>query len=285
MPKASFASLAAACLLPVAGLAVAACPSAASIGALAAAWQSMTPATGLDPAMSMDDGLCGQKLLLAELAKTQGRVVGYKAGLTNPAVQKRFGYDAPVRGTLFEKMLLADGAEVPAKFGARPLFEADLVVEVGDDGINDARTPAEVLPHLSRIIPFIELPDLVLDPKEPLSGSVIAAINVGARLGVLGQGFPPAPEHLGQLAAMSVVVRDQDGKELARGPGAGILEHPLNAVIWLARDLAREGQRLKAGDLLSLGSFSPLMPPKPGLAVSVNYEGLAGNPSVRVRFK
>ncbi len=195
------ALLAATLVLPFAAPAGAACPTPQAVGQLAAAWQAMTPATGLDAAMTMADAYCGQTLLLAELAKTQGRVVGYKAGLTNQAVHKRFGYDAPVRGTLFEKMLLGDGAEVPARFGARPVFEADLVVEVKDEGINDARTPAEVLPHLSRILPFIELPDLVLDPKEPLNGPVIAAINVGARLGVLGQGFAPAAEHLGQLAA------------------------------------------------------------------------------------
>ncbi len=263
----------------------AACPSPATVAVLASAWQAMTPATGIDPAMSMADAMCGQALLHAELGRTQGRIVGYKAGLTNPAVQKRFGYDAPVRGALFENMILRDGAEVPARYGARAVFEADMIVTVKDEGINEARTPAEVLQHLSAIAPFIELPDLVLDPKEALNGPVIAAINVGARLGVLGTGFAPAPEHLGQLATMSVVVRDQEGKELARGPGSAILDHPLNAVIWLAQDLAREGKRLKAGELLSLGSFSPLLPPKPGLAVTVTYEGLAGNPAVGVRFK
>jgi 2-keto-4-pentenoate hydratase len=267
--------------LPAAG----ACPKPETMAKLAADWQAKVPATGLDPAMSMADALCGQKLLLAELAKTQGKVVGYKAGLTNPAVQKRFGYDSPIRGTLFEKMLLADGAEVPANFGARPLFEADLVVEVKDDGVNDARTPAEVLVHLSRIIPFIELPDGTLDPKETISGPVLVATNAMARLGVLGQGFPPGPEHLDALVKMSVVVRDQHGKELARGPGSAILEHPLNVVIWLAKDLARDGKRLKAGDLLSLGTFSPLMPPRPGLAVTVTYEGLAANTTVGVKFR
>lgn len=267
--------------LPAAG----ACPGPETVAKLAADWRAMAPARGLDPAMTLADGRCGQKLLLQELAKSQGRPVGYKAGLTNPAVQKRFGHDAPVRGTLFEKMLLPDGAEVPAKFGARPVFEADLVVEVKDDGVNDAKTPAEVLAHLSRIVPFVELPDLVLDPAEKLSGPVLVAINVGARLGVLGKGLPAKPGQLDALAKMSVVVRDQDGKELARGPGSAILEHPLNAVIWLARDLAADGQRLKAGDLVSLGSFTPLTPPKPGLALTVTYEGLEGNPSVHLKFK
>mgnify|MGYP000879275371 CR=1 FL=1 len=271
--------------------ALAACPDATVIGRLAADWASMTPSGGLAKDMSMADAECGRDKLVAEIAKTQGRLVGYKAGLTNKAVQQRFGYDAPVRGNLYEKMLLQDGAEVPAKFGARAVFEADLVVEVKDEGINAAKTPAEVLAHVSKIYPFIELPDLVLDPKETLNGPAIAAINVGARLGVLGKPIAAEASHLEPLAKMTVILRDDSdvsapgGKELGKGPGSAILDHPLNAVIWIAQDVAKSGGKLRAGDLLSLGSFSPLVPPKPGMAIRVTYEGFPGTPSVTVRFK
>ena len=271
--------------------ALAACPPQASVEQLSRDWAAMTPSKAIDKDGSMDDAICARKMLVAELAKTQGRIVGYKAGLTNKAVQQRFGYDAPVLGVLFEKMLLNDGAEVPAKFGARAVFEADLVVEVKDEGINLAKTPQEVLAHISRIYPFIELPDLVLDPSVPLNGPAITAINVGARLGVLGKPIAADAAHLEPLAKMSVVLRDESevsgagGKELGRGPGAAILDHPLNAVIWIAQDLAKSGNKLRSGDLLSLGSFSPLVPPKPGMAIRVSYEGFPGTPSVGVRFK
>lgn len=269
------------------GSAQAACPSPETMSAVARQWQEMQPVVGLDKEMSQADAACARQLLVSELAKTQGKVVGYKAGLTNAAVQKRFGTESPVRGTLFEKMLLADGVELPAKFGTRPVFEADLVVEVKDEGINQAQTPAEVLQHISKIIPFIELPDLLLDPKEVLNGATLTAINAGTRLGVLGKPISPTPAHLDALASMSVVVHDAaDGnKELARGQGTAILDHPLNAVIWLARDIARDGGKLKAGDLLSLGSFTPLTPPKPGMNIQVSYEGLPGMPSVGVKFR
>lgn len=265
----------------------AACPGAEQVAALAADWAQLKPTRGLSKDMPMDDAVCARSMLVAELGKTQGRIVGYKAGLTNKAVQERFGYPQPVRGTLFEKMLLQDGAEVPAKFGSRPVFEADMVVEVKDEGINQATTPLEVLKHLSKIYPFIELPDLVVAEGEPLNGPVITAINVGARLGVLGRPLAAdaTPEMVAALAQMKVVMRDQDGKELAKGSGAGILDQPLNAVIWLAQDLAKGGVKLRAGDLLSLGSFSPLLPPKAGTRVTVSYEGLPGNPTVSVAFK
>ena len=265
----------------------ASCRLEPQVSQLAADWTQLKPARGLSKDMSMEEAVCARDMLVAELGKSQGKIVGYKAGLTNKAVQQRFGYPAPVRGVLFEKMLLRDGAEVPAKFGARPVFEADLVVEVKDEGINQAGTPLEVLRHLSQIYPFIELPDLVVAEGEPLNGPIIVAINVGARLGVLGKPFAAeaTPEMVDALAKMNVVMRDQDGKELAKGPGSAILDQPLNAVIWLAQDLAKTGGKLRAGDLLSLGSFSPLLPPKPGTGARVSYEGLPGTPSVSVTFK
>jgi 2-keto-4-pentenoate hydratase len=63
------------------------------------------------------------------------------------------------------------------------------------------------------------------------------------------------------------------------------LEHPLNAVVWLAQALAKEGQSMKVGQLISLGSFSALLPTKAGLSVRVNYAGLPGAKPVTVSFK
>jgi len=235
----------------------------------------------------MKDAECGRKRLVQKLELTLGRVVGYKAGLTNPAVQKRFGVSAPLRGMLLQKMLLKEGEEVPARFGARPVFEADLLVVVKDSGIHRARTHLEALRSLSLVIPFIELPDLFVAAGEKLTASLIVFINVGARLGVVGRGIPvePTEEFAERLASMRVRMTDQDGKELGSANGAAILGHPLNAVLWLARDLENSGERLEAGDLLSLGSFTAPMPPRPGLAVTVRYEGLPGNPRVAVRFR
>jgi 2-keto-4-pentenoate hydratase len=80
-------------------------------------------------------------------------------------------------------------------------------------------------------------------------------------------------------------VIERSGRELAAGEGAAILDHPLNAVLWLAQDLERSRIRLKPGDMLSLGSFTTPLTPRPGLAVTVRYEGLPGNPAVSVRFR
>jgi 2-keto-4-pentenoate hydratase len=182
-------------------------------------------------------------------------------------------------------MLLKDGAEVPAAFGARPFVEPDLVVEVGSSAIHDARTAQEVLASLRAVIPFIELADLLVADPSKITGPGIAVNNVGARLGVLGTPIPARTDaaFADALRQMTVRTVDADGTSLASAPGAAILGDPLNAVIWLAADLKKDGITLRPGDLLSLGAFGNLQP-QPGRALRVVYEGLPGNPSVQVRF-
>lgn len=269
----------------------AACLSDGQVADFAAAREARTPAADIEN-LDEADAACSRAKLNQLLAQKHGTVIGYKAGLTNPAVQKRFNHDKPVWGALYQGTVLDSGAVVDAAFGARPLYEADMLVRVKSADINSAKTPADVLANIDQIIPFIELPDLAVRTPAKLNGSALAAINVAARLGVKGLPIEVSTATAGgqawlleSLRDMTVVMKDGQGVELARGKGSDVLEHPLNAVVWLAGALAKEGLALKPGDLVSLGSFSPLLPPKPGLTVLVSYEGLARTQPVVVTFK
>ena len=283
-------SLAAAALLGAGLSAHAACLSDAQAVALVDAILSKTPAVNPE-GLSEADGACSRAKVNALLLLQYRTVIGYKAGLTNPATQKRFGADKPVWGVLFDGMLLDNGAKVEAAFGARPLFEADMLVRVKSADINQAKTPMDVLLAIDQVIPFIELPDLVVQAPPKLNGAAISAINVGARLGVVGSPID-VPSTRGErfamldaLRDMTVTLKDGAGTELGRGKGGDILDHPLNAVVWLAAALAEEGLAMKPGDLISLGSFSPLLPPKAGLKVTATYTGLPGALPVSVEFR
>lgn len=284
-----YRAIGAALVVAFAAPAGAACLSDTQVSAMFDAMASRTPAVTPE-GLSAADAECTRAKLQRLLEMDYGAPVGYKAGLTNPAVQKRFNATAPVWGRLYTRMLLADGASVEAGFGARPLFEADMLVRVSDAAINSAKTPEDVLRAIDQVIPFIELPDLVVQAPPKLDGNGVTAINVGARLGVVGTPIAvPATraeryQLLDGLRTMTAIVSG-DGAELDRGRGSDVLEHPLNAVVWLAQDLQRLGLAMQPGDLISLGSFSKLMPPRPGLKVEVRYEGLPGTPRVGVTFK
>ena len=144
-----------------------------------------------------------------------------------------------------------------------------------------------MLQYIDQVIPAIELPDLVVEAPPKLNGAAVAAINVGARYFVTGapiavQRTPELRRFAGQHeGAWSM----GGGQDLDTGFGSDVLEHPLNAVVWLAQDLQQQGLALKKGDLVSVGSFSKLMPPKAGQKVEVQYQGLPDNPSVTVSFR
>lgn len=267
----------------------AACPDTAAIARLARSILDRQPAESLGPGMSLADGECARERMVALLAQPYGDPVGYKVGLTNDAAQRRFGVPHPLRGTIFHGTLRErSGAELPARFGAVSVIESDLLVRVRDEAIATAgNDPVAILRHLDQVIPFIELPDLVFAQGQLLDAGNLLAINVGARLGVVGTPIAAeaTPEFAARLGAMTVILSN-DERELSRAPGTALLGHPLNVIPWLVQDLAKEGRRLRAGDYVSLGGFSPALPTEAGRTYTVRYEGLAPEPvSVTVRLR
>ncbi len=259
------------------------CASDEQIEVFVRDYLSNTPTTALSPDGTMEDALCTQAKLAEAMEPHLGPVIGYKAGLTSAPAQERFGASEPVQGLLYRDMMLDDGATVPVNWGARPVFEADLILVVGDPAINQATTPEEVIRNVSAIRPFIELPDLTLAEGQPITPVTLTAIGVGPKLGVLGSEIA-VTDPLATVTAlgdMTVTLSAADGEILAQAPGRAVLGHPANAVIWLTS----KGITFEHGDMVSVGSFGPLFPPAKGKGgASVSYEGLPGNPSVSVIF-
>ena len=263
---------------------MAACASDEEVAAFAEAHASKTPAKALGADGSMEDALCTQGKLRAVMEGKLGPVIGYKAGLTAKATQERFGASAPVHGVLYRDMMLESPATVPADFGARPVFEADLILVVGDAAINDAKTPEEAIRHISEVRPFVELPDLMLAEGEPMNAQTLTAMGVAPRMGVLGEPVPVEDPDamLKALADMTVRIENAKGEVLAEAQGNVVLGNPVNSVLFLTS----EGIELKAGDLVSVGSIGPLLPPeKAEGAATVTYQGLGDDAEVRVTFE
>jgi 2-keto-4-pentenoate hydratase len=269
--------------------AAAACPEVPDVARLAAAILERRAPPAPVQGMDLADATCARERLVAVLAQPWGDRVGWKVGLTTPAAQARFGTPHPLAGAIFHGTLRAQsGAEIPAGYGIAPAIESDLLVRVRDEGVNDAGSDhVALLRHLDQVIPFIELPDLVHGPATAWNGPLLLSINVGARLGVVGEPIPvqATPEFAAALAGMQVTLTE-GGREVSRAPGTVLLGHPLNALTWLVADLRAQGRRLRAGEYVSLGGFSPPLPVRAGQDYVASYAGLVANPvSVEVRIR
>ena len=281
--------LAAICLALAPGMAGAECPPVPDVARLAAAFLERRTPPPPFPGLSAADALCAQERFAAVLAQPLGDRVGWKVGLTNPAIQARFGVNHPVAGQMFYATIRErSGAELPAQFGILPVIESDLLLRISDDGINQAGSDhAALLRHVEAVIPFIELPDLVWPPDAPWTGPLIVAINVGARFGVLGEEISPraTPDLAARLGTMQVSLSDGT-RELGRAPGSALLGHPLNALAWLVEELKARDRPLRGGEYVSLGGFTPPVRPEAGRSYRVTYEGLLDQPvQVDVRFR
>lgn len=271
------------------GHAQGACLSDEQARAVAESFFSRQPAEDLPP-MNEADARCTRAKINALLAARHGPAIGYKVGLTNPAIRRMLKGDGPAWGALYQGMLLPHGSQVSAAFGARPTVEADLLVRVRSADIQYAKTPLEVLQALDQVIPFIELPDMLVATPLKLDAHGIAALNMAARLGVAGTPIAVPPDRAAQealvaaLGTMKLTMTDGSGKVLGRGVGSDLMDHPLHAAVWLVQALGREGIKLQPGQYISLGSFPPVMPPRPGLKFTVAYEGLPGADPVSVQF-
>lgn len=130
---------------PMPHAAAAACATDAEVAAFVEAFLDRAPARALGADGTLTDARRTQAELAAAMEPHLGPVIGHEAGLTSAPAMERLGVSEPVRGVLHEGMMLADGAAVPAAFGAIPLFEADLVLVAGSEAIDDDAIPEEVM--------------------------------------------------------------------------------------------------------------------------------------------
>lgn len=266
--------LIAAAMLLAAGPALADCPAPAQMQEAARAWAA--GARLPDPGVTtVEDAACAYVPFRQVLEAEMGPPVGWKVGFTSKPAQERFGVTAPVAGALFAPMILGDGAEVSLKGSRSPFYEADLIVTVRDAAINEATTREQVAAALSDVRPFIELPDMALAQGVKPTGPIMAAYGVIPWRGVVGQGVAMADlaDPVADLGALTVELK-ADGAAPVAGTGGMLLGHPLDVVLWL---IGHGGATLDAGQMISLGSLSPLVEARPGLTVTADYQ-IGGKP-------
>ena len=263
------------------------CPKYEEINSIVAAYVAKTPIKPIENLSSVIEAYCAQGKLAAQIGRSKGTQAGFKAAYTSAALRSGTDVDRPLRGFLFQNMFLNDGAVVPANFGARPRFSADLIAVAKDDNLNRATTPLEALEHISHFLPFIDLSDLMVEEGAPNDMLNRIATNIGSRWGVLGKpiAVESTQEFLTMLETMVIVMQDESGATIGRGKGSDVLGHPMNAVLWIVRDLEHSAQRVQQDDKIGVGAFFPAGTPQAGRGVKVTYQGLPGDPSVSVRFE
>ncbi len=177
------------------------------------------------------------------------KIAGYKAGLTSPITQQRFGIDQPVLGVLPESGQLSSGATLALVPGLKIEVEIGFLVGVDDQ-------PAAMLP-------IIELPRLDYADMKQVSLADIVATNVSAYRFISGTTGVPDPNVRSYEVSL-----DKDGKELFSAFGLDALGDPLDSYAWMVNKIRAIGYELKPGMIMMTGALGRVVDAEPGTYVA-----------------
>jgi len=209
------------------------------------------PEMGMDDAYEVQNAICRQKL-------AEGRkVIGWKIGLTSKAMQYALNIDIPDSGILFDDMMFEHGATVPAGRFIQPRIEAEIafVMKSAIGGENVSR--ADIIAATECVAPSIEILDTRIERVDPETGKARTvfdtisdnAANAGIVLG--NDRHRVDAFDLRWVGALTF----RNGEIEETGLGAGVLNDPVESVVWLARRMAQYGQSIEPGQVILSGSF------------------------------
>lgn len=212
-------------------------------------------------------------------AESEGRqAVGWKIGLTSPAVQAQLGVDQPDFGVLFADREVPVGGAVDPHQLLQPKAEAEIIFVLEADLPDRPLRAADVIRATDFIAAGIEIVDSRVKDWDITIVDTVAD-NASSGLYVLG----PRPVSLRDLDLQAVPMEFHvDGDVASTGSGAACLGHPLNAVVWLANTAREVGRPLRAGDVVLSGALGPMVSVGPGAHCEAVLDGLG---SVSIYFE
>lgn len=223
--------------------------------------EACTPVRDLIGETNQDNAYAVQEQYVrAELAAGR-RVVGRKIGLTSRAVQEQFGVAQPDFGVLFDHMIYGTTEPIGLSSFLQPRVEGEIAFVLAHDLDSPTTTVADVLRATDFVLPAIEVVDSRIAGWDICIADTIAD---NASSGAVVLGTTPYSLHGLDLLDVGMVLEYQ-GEPVSVGSGSACLGSPVNAVAWLAREVARRGSPLKAGEIILSGALGPM--------VAVTYPG------------
>ena len=92
--------------------------------------------------------------------------------------------------------------------------------------------------------------------------------------GIVLGGRPLVPDSFDISRVGAIVYKN--GSIEDTGVSAAVMNHPVNAVVWLANTLAKTGEHLEAGELILAGAFTRPMPAALGDCFHIDF-GVLGS--------
>ncbi len=234
------------------------------------------PLTAEAADLALDHAYAIQRRLEETLVARGQRVIGWKVGFTNPALQQSYGVTEPVLGFLLDSGVYGSGEAVPHARFVGLAVEAEVALLLGSDLAGPGVIAARAALAVAGAMPALELVDF--RHRGAPRGADVVADGVYANAIVLGRPVTPLR---GIDLALEGVVYEHNGEIVGTHTCAEVLGDPLNSLAWLANALGRMGRRLTAGEVVMTGSISKIVRARRGDAMRATFTRLG---AVSCRF-
>ncbi len=213
----------------------------------------------LDEAYRIQFGMIARRIAAGE------RQIGWKVGLTAPAIQQQFGFHEPVFGCILDSR--RSGHTFSRDELIQPGFESELCLRVAQP-LRGEVAMATVRRAIDAVYPSLE----IIETRGDFTAQIALAMadNAQQKTVVLGD---PVPLGDRALETVEATVRI-NGEAVATGRGDAVLGNPLNSAVWLAGKLQEFGRSIQPGELIMSGSFTRQFPIAPGDRVEVAFAGI-----------
>ena len=188
-------------------------------------------------------------------------VLGWKIAAFKEEMQQALRTDSPIYGrTFFVKETPV--TVVHARL-ASPIPEVEYQAKLGADLPPRAKpySQEEVTEAVASLHPGLELAEchFIHDAAFPPLPAILAD---GAGSGTIVYG-PAIPDWKNRDIAGQEATLSSNGRLRRKGTAAAALDHPMAPLTWLANELSRTGIGLKAGQMVSTGTLTGMLAPKP----------------------
>lgn len=225
------------------------------------------------PGMNMDDAYAIQSTLVEKKLAAGRKVIGWKIGLTSKAMRSVLKIDIPDSGVLFDDMLFDNGSVIPAGRFIQPRIEAEIAFVMKSSLAGESVTREDVIEATDYVTPAIEILDTRIQRVDPKTGTMRNifdtisdnAANAGIVLGKERHDIKSTD--LRWVACIA----SKNGEVEETGLGAGVLNDPVESVVWLARRMAEYGQKIEAGQVILAGSFIRPVECTPGSRIQTDF--------------
>ena len=196
-------------------------------------------------------------------------IVGRKIGLTSVSVQKQIGVDQPDFGSLFASRRLPGGSSISASDMMQPRIECEIAF-VAAENLTGEESIEELVGKLESGEVSLEIAgSRVKDWNIRITDTI--ADNASASHFVMS-GNPISVDQIDLAGCeMKMWVNDELKSE---GTGAACLDNPLNAVSWLAKEMASRNTPIQKGQIILSGALGPMVGVQAGDHVVAEIGGL-----------